>query len=57
MMDALIVLQLAKAAHIAASYGDRENFYAIEVQHHRKQIEELVFEGNRHRKIAHMMSL
>lgn len=56
-MDALRVRLLAVEAHNAVSYDDLESFYADEAQHHRKQIEVSMFEGNRHQRIAHTMNL
>lgn len=56
-MDVLRVRLLAVEAHIAASCDVHENFDAIATQHHRKRIEVLRFEGNRHRKIVRKMSL
>lgn len=56
-MGALRARQLAEAAHNAVADVSRENFCAVASLHHRKQIEESVFEGSHRRRIARTMSL
>lgn len=56
-MGVLTVLLLAVEAHTVASYDVLENSDAIAAQHHRKRIEELTFEGNRHQRIERRTNL
>lgn len=56
-MDVLAVRDRVAEARIEAAYAFRESFYVVVMQHHRIQIEVLMFVENHRQRIAHMMNL